>query len=194
MRLIKCLLIGLLVVGMLGSVRAETDAKRLPGYVDFDLKEVFGLTRPVVQVFVDRPLLRMASAVVRHEEPEVSELLSKIQLVRVQVFSIEGDQAKRLEQKASEMEKRLEKDGWSVVVRVREEDQAVNVLLKTVKDAIAGLLVFVIQQDEVVLVNIAGEIEPAMLARLGGDFNLDMEALSSIKLPEMKAAAVASEE
>ena len=191
MRLTKCVLIGLLVLGMLGSVRAETDAKKLPGYADFDPKEVFGLTKPVVQVFVDRPLLKMASAVVQREEPEVAELLSKIQLVRVQVFSIEGDQAKRLGQKASDMEERLKKDGWTTVVRVREEDQAVNVLLKTVKDTIAGLLVFVIEEKEAVFVNIAGEIEPAMLANLGGGFNVgfDMEKFSNIKLPTEKASA-----
>jgi hypothetical protein len=183
------LLIGLLVLGVLSSVRAETEVKRLPGYVEFDQKEVFGPTKPVVQVFFDRPLLEMASAAVKHEEPELSDLLSKIQLVRVQIFSIGGNQAKRVEQKASAMEERLKKDGWTTVVRVREDDQAVNVLLKTLKDSIAGLLVFVIEENKAVFVNIAGEIEPAALAGLAGGFDLDMAKLGNIKIPDEEELA-----
>lgn len=194
MRLTKCLLTGLLVLGIVAGALAEEDFKKLPGYVDFDSTQVLGLTEPVVQVFVDRPLLKMASTVTEGSDPQVSELLSKVELVRVQVFSIEGDQAKKLEEKVSELAKNLQKDGWVTVVRVREDEEAVNILLKTVKDSIAGLVVLVVEPEQAVFVNIAGELDLALLGKLGHGLNLDVAQLSNIKLPEEKAVAEISGE
>lgn len=53
----------------------------------------------------------------------------------------------------------LELPGWDPVVRVHEEDEHVFVMLRQEEDAIRGMLVVVMEQDEWVLVRIKGKLQ-----------------------------------
>ncbi len=75
--------------------------------------------------------------------------------------------------RTSEMSKRLKADGWETVVKVREDDEFVDMFLKTNGDVIEGMVVMVIDEDdEAVFVNIIGEIDPEQIGRLGNKFNV----------------------
>jgi hypothetical protein len=67
--------------------------------------------------------------------------------------------------------------GWDKILTVEEEDEQVYLYSLEQGEAIAGLTVLVNDGgDEVVLVNIAGSIDPRTLGRLlsnVGDFELD---------------------
>ena len=49
--------------------------------------------------------------------------------------------------------------GWEPVVRVREDDEIVHVMLRQENDAIRGMLVVVMERDEWVLVRIKGRLD-----------------------------------
>ncbi|MEX0601036.1 MAG: DUF4252 domain-containing protein, partial [Rhodothermales bacterium] len=72
--------------------------------------------------------------------------------------------------------KELEAQGWETVVRVREEDQRVNVYMKVRDDVIAGLVVMVLEPDDeegAVFVNIVGDINPEQIGRIGRALDID---------------------
>ena len=197
MRLAKCLLVGLVVLCIVGGVQAEettkTDPKKHPGYVDFNvlgIQGVLGDMEAVVEVSVPPPLLKMLAAVVEAEDPQLAGLLSNLVLVRVQVFEQIGyDQAKKLEKVTAVASRNLLERGWINVVRVREGEDRVDILLKLKDDSIVGLVIFVVSpQGEAVLVNIVGELDPALLGRLARQFNVpQLRQLKDIKVPKDEA-------
>ena len=196
MRLARCLLVGLVVLCIVGGVQAQedtkTDPRRHPGYVDFDvlgIQGILGDVEAVVEVSVPPPLLKMVAAAVEPEDPQLAKLLSNLALVRVQVFEqIGSDQAKKLQKVTAVASKNLLERGWMNVVRVREGEDRVDILLKLEDDSIVGLVVFVISPDgEAVLVNIVGELDPALLGKLAAQFNVPaVSQLKDIKIPEKK--------
>jgi hypothetical protein len=191
------LLIGLVVLGLVGGVQAQettkTDPKKHPGYVDFNvlgIQGVLGDVEAVVEISVPPPLLRMLAAAVESEDPQLAGLLSNLVLVRVQVFEQIGyDQAKKLEKVTAVASRNLLERGWINVVRVREGEDRVDILLKLKDDSIVGLVIFVVSpQGEAVLVNIVGELDPALLGRLARQFNVpQLRQLKDIKVPKDEA-------
>ena len=198
MRLAKCLLVGLVVMSIVGGVLAEEDTKldprKHPGYVDFNvlgIQGVLGDVEAVVEVSVPPPLLKMLAAAVEAEDPQLAGLLSNLELVRVQVFEQIGyDQAKKLQRTTAAASRNLLEHGWMNVVRVREGEDRVDILLKLKEESIVGLVVFVVSpKGEVVLVNIVGELDPALLGRLARQFNVpQLKRLKDIKVPDKEAA------
>jgi hypothetical protein len=151
----------------------DEDYKKLPGYVDFE--SVVGDMEATVEVYLKGSLLVLAREAVKTDDPELGELLSKIDYIHVQVFPMEGRFAKQLEQKTAEIAKLLDKKGWELTVRVREDEEQVHVyVLPGKKDDIAGLVVMAVEEgDEAVFVNIVGSINPAEIGRIGRTFHID---------------------
>jgi hypothetical protein len=78
----------------------------------------------------------------------------------------------------------LEGRGWSRIVRVRDDDEFIVVLVLPAGDRFAGMTVLVLDgQDEAALVNIAGDIDPATIGRLSAvlDDVPDLEELAEVE-------------
>lgn len=157
------------------AANAGTDEsyKRSPGYVDFD--PILGEMESSVEVFLKGSLLVIAREAVRDEDPELGDLLSKIEYVRVQVFPVDGAKASVLKEKTREVAKQLDKKGWEMTVRVREEGEQVLVyLLPGKNDVIQGVVVMVVEDDEdAAFINIVGDINPTEIGKIGRAFHLD---------------------
>jgi hypothetical protein len=155
------------------EAEAEKDYTKLPGYVDFG--QVLDGVEANVEVYLKGSLLVLAREAVKSDDPELGELLSKIDYVHVQVFPMEGVSTKQVIDKTGEVAKRLEKKGWELTVRVREDDEYVHVyILPGKKDDIAGLVVMAVDEDdEAVFVNVVGNINPAEIGRVGKAFHID---------------------
>jgi len=149
------------------------DYTKSPGYVDFE--PILGDMESSIEVFLKGSLLVIAREAVRDEDPELGDLLSKIEYVRVQVFPIRETNASVLKEKTRAVAKQLEKKGWEMTIRVREEGEQVHVyLLPGKKDEIQGVVVMAVEDgDEAVFINIVGDISPAEIGRIGRAFHLD---------------------
>jgi hypothetical protein len=187
MRLTACLLAVVMLLAIVMEARAQGDLeedalKKDPGYVNFDAERPVGSKTPSIEIFIRKPLLQMVSAIVGKEEPELGKLLRKLKLIQVRVFQdvADYDRASALKNAAS-IARSLAKKGWEKMVAIREKDQAVDILLKMQKDSIAGLAVLVVEADQVVLVNIVGELDPALLGQLAG--NLGVPDMPALKMP-----------
>lgn len=169
------------VLGGVGSaaVALESDGDKdfrdLPGYVDIQGLGVFTEDDATVEVYLHDALLAMVAEMARHVEPELSEVLLGLKLIRVQRYKMTDDHVDKINQKTREMAARLEKADWTRVVRIRERDETVYVYFKLGKELIHGVIVMVIEEDEgyATFVNIVGDIDPAQIGKLGHKFNID---------------------
>ncbi len=170
----KKIFITLLVTGTFLGASASAQNKLLsdPGYVDVRAVESWFGSEPNLEVNIQGALLKLVAEASRFEDPELASLILKLKGISVRGYNVEGMDLQSVKRQTREMGRKLESDGWETIVRVREDDESVDMYLRTVNDAIAGMVVMVIDDDEdAVFVNIIGEIDPEQIGRLGQKFN-----------------------
>jgi len=159
----------------LAPVQAQEDKeiREHPGYVDFEDIEIPGDAEETVEIYVRGPLLKLVAQATNRDDPELSKLLSKLLLVKVNTFSIDSLTAQVLKQKIIKIESSLQKEKWEKVVRVKERDELVNIYLKMDHERVIGLVVMAVEEgDEAVFVNIVGEIDMDSIGKLGRKFDI----------------------
>ncbi len=97
------------------------------------------------------------------EDPGVRELVAQLQGLRVRQYTIHGD-AERVNQRLRAMSEAMAQRQWHPVIAVREPNESTYVLVKTVEEVIAGVVVLTSEGTEVVLVNARGAISPVVIA------------------------------
>lgn len=180
-----------LTMGLGGaSAGAQTSLTKLPGYVDLSRFLGSAQEQPNIEVNLSGGLLTMLSEAVKDEDPEFADLLSKLKLVRVRLFEHkEGEKAVSVAS-AWKLLDQLESQGWEAVVRVRDDQDQVCILVRPAEKAIAGLVALFVDEDQTGVVNIVGDFDPVQLGRLGRRLHIDpLQALA----PPEKAPAPAEE-
>ena len=148
-----------------------------PGYVEIGrFTPVEG--RQFVEVNLHASLLKFASVFVDQEEPEVAALIRAIQHVRVNVVGYDETTRVDTTDRLESVRRGLEAQGWGQMVTVKDPGKAENVSIYVkmgVDDSIEGLVVTVIDSDkqEVVFVNLVGNIKPEQLATIGRRLNIE---------------------
>ena len=169
------LAIAVLAIAPQTVIAADKEYTKLPGYVDFDAMGIFKDAESSVEVFLTGSLLILVREAVKEDDPELSDMLANIQYVRVQVFPLDDVDSDQVMVQAKQMAASLEKKGWEIAVRVRDDDEHVYVYLLPGKDNnIEGLVVMVVEEDdEATFVNIVGDVDPAKIGRIGRSFDID---------------------
>ena len=169
------LAIAVLAIAPQTVIAADKEYTKLPGYVDFDAMGIFKDAESSVEVFLTGSLLVLVREAVKDDDPELSDMLANIQYVRVQVFPLDDVDSDQVMVQAKQMAASLEKKGWEIAVRVRDDDEHVYVYLLPGKDNnIEGLVVMVVEEDdEATFVNIVGNVDPAKIGRIGRSFDID---------------------
>ena len=76
-------------------------------------------------------------------------------------------------ERVTNMGKKLDREGWEKIVRVRDEGEQVFIYMKTTGETIDGLVVIAVEYgDEAAFVNIVGDINPESLELLYGRFSI----------------------
>ena len=152
----------------------KEDYSKYPGYVDFRGLGMFAEEDAVVEVYLHDALLNMVAQMSSFADSELSSMLGKLKLIRVQKFRLDDEKLEKVDRKIDDLSAKLEKDGWMRAVRVREEEQNVNVYFKFGGEKVLGIMVMAVENGETAaFVNIVGEIDPAAIGRLGDRFNID---------------------
>lgn len=95
-------------------------------------------------------------------------------------------------------ENKLKKEGWDVIAKIREADEIVEVCILSDQDTVNGIFITVEGDEEAMLVNIFGRINPEMIGELLNsldignlsDFDIGLGApniRSKLNLPEFGA-------
>lgn len=177
------------------SVASFAGIESEPGYIDV------GQLMPAakgkyVEVNISTSMLKFASKLTARQEPEASELIGNLKHIRVNVVGLDDSNRKDSVAKIDSIREKLESQGWTQMVAVREGDGGDNVnvhVKQRGEDVIEGLVVTVIdKKGEAVFVNIVGNINADQIAKVAE--NLNIEPLKKIRMRADKKAKAKSDE
>lgn len=135
-----------------------------------DLSSIYG--EPKVNINLGGTMLSFASVVAKSTNPEASALVSALEFVSVQVYDLNNSPHEAF----SSMKKvtsAIQDKQWEQIVQVNEENEKVRVFAKLDEEKISGIVVFVVNQDESVFINVVGELDPENLGQIAASLNLE---------------------
>jgi len=157
-----------------------------PGYVDV------GKFKPTdgcqfVEVNLHAAVLNFASKFVDKDEPEIAALIRNIKHVRVNVVGYNESTRAENTGRVEGVRQQLESQGWAQMVTVKQGQNSgdVAVFVKMAADeSIEGVVVTVVDtsKNEVVFVNLVGNIKPEQIAMIGKRLNIDPLSQLAVKM------------
>jgi Domain of unknown function (DUF4252) len=171
----------LAVAALAAGVSFNVLAGPPPGQVDFGKFTPPGDDGQFVEIQINSNLLSLAAQVIEKQQPEAAKLLRSVQLVHVNVVGLTDENRAELTKRVRQIRHDLDARGWDHnVVAQGKDGQDVGIYTKTRGgEALAGLAITVIDaKDQVVLINIVGDIRPEQVAALGE--KLDIEPLKNV--------------
>ena len=159
-----------------GLLLPSLSADEIEGLIDIDYPQA---GEAKVELNLLGGVFSLAAKIMAKEEPEVSEFLAKLEAVKVRIY----DKAALAEEEAGKVlkfyEEQLKKGKWEILARVRDKDSKVCVYSLTRGDIVSGIVVLVQETDELVVVNLAGEVDVTKLSQI--------DKVTSVKLdlPEL---------
>jgi hypothetical protein len=151
--------------GILGNFRGN------PGYASFgspgprDTDREFALSLG--------PLPLKLARWITHDDPELSAMLDGLKAVRVYTYDVDGD-VQRVSERMQDVRDRLVQQGWDQIVAVRDDGEHVTALVKMKAGAIRGMAVVVEDDDQLVLVNLIGNLRPENFSSLMAELDVDL--------------------
>ena len=156
--------IALISIGfMLPALSAAEEESRIEGMIEIDYPFA---GEAKVEVNLAGTLFALAAKVVRNGEPETSDFLANLKALKVRIYDKAALGEKGFDEVLKFYEEQLKKEKWDVMARVKEEDSKVGVYSLTKGDIVSGLIVLVGEPDEVVIVNLAGNIDVTKLSQI----------------------------
>lgn len=168
------------VLVILVSACGLTAPRSNEGFANLDSPGMADTDR-VMSISLGPTVLRFAARFV-DDDPETQALLKGLDGVRVRIYEVHGDHEKVVHN-FEHMGHKLGDDGWDPVMLLREEGELVQMYAKASATGLRGLTIVSASNDEVVVVNIMGDIDPVHY----GDV---MMALNVEDAPEVRVAAV----
>jgi hypothetical protein len=152
------------------TLAADSDLENHPGYVDFSTLTAIAATEPTVEFTLKAPLIILITILISNQDNEAADFISKLIRVTVNVFESDDIDVDEVASPMSAMAEDLDSAGWDRVVRVREDENHVDIYFRLVSnaDVIYGIVIMVAEPREKVLVNIVGDI-----SALGRRFEFD---------------------
>lgn len=167
-------LIGVLLVSLAGLAAAQAGS---PGYYPIEEMGIFADGDLEVDVDLGGAMMQVAAGALEEQDESFAELVANLERVRVQVGKPSAVDAAGLTRRIADSKTTLEGAGWHKIISVEEKTEQVYFYAFERDERIMGLTGFVNDAgDEVVVINIVGDIDPRTLGRIlanMGDFDLE---------------------
>jgi hypothetical protein len=180
--LVITIALGLAAAGVAVAADSLAEIRNHPGFVALEDLDLFGPDGAQTDVDLRGPMMRMVAAATASSDPELSAALAGI--LRIRVLASEDVEDPAVARSAIvRAGEQLEAEGWMRMVRVAEDDELVLVLARENGDHFAGLTVLMADDEEISLVNLVGDIDPATIGRLAADLDAlpDLDELTSLR-------------
>jgi len=161
-------MLGVAMCGFVSGALAQVDASH-PGYYPIEAMGLFAADEVEVNIDLQGAMLQVASGAMQREgeDPDISQLVSNLERVRLQVGSPKGADAATIASSFNDAVEKMESAGWSRILSVLEDDQQVYLFARENAGTIVGLTALVNDEgDELVLANVVGSIDPVLLGRV----------------------------
>ena len=144
------------------------------GEVDFGKFTAPGKGGEFVEVQIKSNLLSLAAQLLDKEQPEAAKLVRSVRLIRVNVVGLTDENRAEMKKRLQHIRNELDEKDWERNVNVQGKDgEDVAVYTKTRGgEALAGVAVTVMDSENLVLVNVVGDIKPDQVASLGESLNI----------------------
>ena len=172
--------LGLLFVAVYLTACGITAPRSNDGYANLDSPGVADTNR-TMSLSLGPTTLRFAARFL-DDEPETQAMLRSLDGVRVRIYEVNGDN-ERIVMRFDRMGNKLSNDGWEPIMLVREEGELVQMYSKSSDEGMHGLTIVSADDEEVVVVNVMGDINPENFGDL-------MVALDVDDAPDVQIAAV----
>lgn len=174
------LVLVLILIAFVLSSCGITASRSNEGYANLDSPGISDTNR-TMSLSLGKTTLRFAARFL-DDEPETQALLRSLDGVRIRIYEVHGD-TDRIAHKFERMGNKLGNDGWQPVMLVREEGELVQMFSKTTTRGVQGLTIVSADDEEVVVVNVMGDIKPEHF----GDV---MVALDVDDAPDVQIASI----
>ncbi|MFT6408336.1 MAG: hypothetical protein ACJAQ6_001754 [Arenicella sp.] len=170
-------ILSLSIFTLLFTASASVYAKS-EGQIDFaDLSSHYG--EPKVEINLSSTLMRLVGSFAKSEDPEVADILSNLEFIKVRVYNLNG-KVDKANATIDTVSKKLRAEKWETLVTVNnnEENQKVRIFSKSTNDVIDGIVVMVVSPEkeagEAVFINIVGEIDPNKIAKITDTLDINI--------------------
>ena len=167
----------ILSISILSLVIASSAYASPVGQINFaDLSSFYG--EPKVEINLSAGLMKMVGSFARSEDPEVAEILSNLEFIKVRVYNLNG-KVKKASTTLDSVSKELRAKNWETLVTVNdnENNQKVRIFSKSTNNVIDGIVVMVVSPEkeagEAVFINIVGQINPDKIAKITDNLDID---------------------
>jgi len=172
---IKILMFFVIAFSLSVFAQSKDDYSNEPGYVDFGNLSSYMKSDKVTEVNIESYLLKMVSNLTEKSDPELSQMLKGLKMIKVYSFDANAKNSEQLMNKIDKIDNSLTSKNWDRIVKVRSQKENTNVYIKTTPDqkTIVGLVVTSLEKDgESAFINIVGNIDMDALGRLGAKFDI----------------------
>jgi hypothetical protein len=174
------LVLVLVLTAFLLSSCGITAPRSNDGYANLDSPGMSETNR-TMSLSLGPTVLRFAAKFM-DDEPETQALLKSLDGVRIRIYEVNGDN-ERIAQNFEHMGRKLGNDGWQPVMLIREEGELVQMYAKPSNGIMQGLTIVSADDEEVVVINIMGDIDPSYYKDV-------MVALDVEDAPDIQIAAL----
>jgi tetratricopeptide (TPR) repeat protein len=162
----------------LKTALAEEEMSEVEGVVEIDLP---GAAEAKVEVNITGKLFSVAAKAVENEkEPGLSNFLAGLKALHVRVYETKSlveqpDIVAFCKDMVKYYEQKLLKANWEVVARIKENGNMTGIYTLTQNDVVRGLFAVVSNEQEIVIVNLAGKIDLSKLSELNSIAGMDLK-------------------
>ena len=165
-----------------GMAAAQEDMTKHPGYIDLSGIQIPKNAGEVTEVTLGPDIFRLFQP---HNDEDNSGIpfgKGGMFSINVKSFEIDSAEDQNIRAEMDKIEKKLQKENWTSVVRVKSGEESTNISMKIDKDTqkMEGLFIMSLEPGhEASFVNIVGSIPLEALSNMGVD--MDDSAMDSLK-------------
>jgi Domain of unknown function (DUF4252) len=158
-----------------------------PGYVDLEFIDIPDSAEEIQDIdlgIVLKDVVREAKA---NDDLEIAELLAMVHSLRLRAYSIDEDSLEMTKDAIAKVSAIMKKDDWDTLMKFKDGSELTTINIKYHNDNMVGLMVVVFDPDEEVLfVNVVGDLDLGKLMKLAGEFDADELEMYLEKVEDIK--------
>ena len=134
-------------------------------------------SEPIVEINLGPMMLNLLSSATEGEGGEIASILSSLKGINVTVFEIDDNKnISSIRKEMNSLSKLKIDSGFEKLAMVKEEDSLVYIFAKMKDEKFTSLSIFALDDDdELVLIDIKGDILMSQIGELMGHFDVDLE-------------------
>jgi len=139
-----------------GLFAQDPNITKLPGYINLEKIKIPRSASEITDISIGPGLLNLISGT--SSDSSMRKGISGIMSIRVKSFEIDDSESGKLLKQLQEIIRKVEKDKWESIVKVKSKDEFTNISVKMHKGKPVGLLIVSYEPgNQVTLVNVCGK-------------------------------------